>query len=655
MSDKHLINSLPYIMGMVAAGTGVAIRTDPRALTASTNGKVVYFPPLPYKGEELAIYSLGYLIHEAGHIRSTDFTAKSPATDTPLGRMLINLLEDVRIERLINGVYPGARKWLDGLTLKFVETQRQGVTDPDADLTLIMVRYLQDWLYESVLGYSSVKGIGTKQRDLWRTKVKADMADDIEKLALGAAWALTTTQVVAAAGEIIAILQKEQQSSADQARQSSKGQQGEPDQQKGGDASDQLADSSDDDSFGDDANCNARSASDDDQAGQVDGSPTPAQTPSGDSDDSSDNPDANPASKNSDPSKDASGQKPASGQPPSAGAQKDGSPNKGAVQDTHSSASAADCSNQCDQQDQPADVDPQAYADALNALIQTDEIDQGADRGDVIKKDMAVAVGVSAGVYESTFTLPTVVPTLKSGGDAKAVDRVKCASIALRYRMNEFLEASMKSRRRSAGSGKRLVRDAGRRLAMGDVRLFEKRTEGQKIDTAVHVLLDISGSMLLENRYKVALDSALALGVAMQDVEGVSFSMSAFPFHANDVVDVVLPGELVRDVVARAALMVPNGCTPLDKGLLHAHTGLMTTKASRRVCLIVMDGEPDDLLAARQLIAMGEDDGIEYLGIGIGTSVSHITPTSCVVTDLGDLPKQVIAMMQNVILLPKAA
>lgn len=668
MSDKHLINSLPYILGVVAAGTGVAIRTDPRASTAATNGKVIIFPPLPYKGQELAIYSLGYLIHEAGHIRATDFLATSPSTSTPLGRMLINILEDVRIERLITGAYPGARTWLDGLTRKFVETKRQGVTDPDAELSLIMVRYLQDWLYESVLGYSSLKGVGTRQRDLWRSKVTAEMADEIEKLALLAAWAPHTTQVVAAAGEIIAILQTEQQSSADQAQHTQQGNEGESGQPGDEDAPAQPSDGSGEadgdgqpgpngaqgeESDRDDPNGQADSV----EKQQDDGSQSPsANTSSGSPDEPTDDANAGGSSSGGQPSKDCPEHEPAADQVPHLGGADNKVPSEdGSNNDAQTPGASNGKAPKPDHGQSPCQTDPQAYADALNALLQTGEIAQGADRGDVIKEEMAAAVGVIASNKESTFTFPTVVPTLKAGGDAEMIERVKGASIALRYRMDEFLEASMKSRRRASDSGKRLVRDAARRLALGDVRLFEKRTEGQKIDTAVHVLLDISSSMLRENRYKVALDSSLALGVAMEDVDGVRFSMSAFPFHSNDVADVVLAGERVRDVAARAALMVPNGGTPLDKGLLHAHTALMTTKASRRVCLVVMDGEPDDIEAAKLLISMGEEDGIEYLGIGIGTAVNHITPNSCVVTDLDDLPKQVIAMMQDVILLPKAA
>lgn len=630
MHDKHLVESLPYVLGIVAAGTGVTLKTDLNASTASTNGKVIHFPPLPYKGEELAIYALGYLIHEAGHIRSSDFGTLSDAAKTPLLRMLINILEDVRIERLINLTYPGARFWLDGLTLKFVQTKRQGVVDPNAELALVMIRYLQDWLFESVLNYKSVRGIGVQQRDVWRSKVSIELADQVEKLALSAAWASNTTQVITASIQIIDLLQKEHQSAEQQSQQQQSNQPSQSDAGAGAGADDDSSDSTD-----------GQVAT---EAGLQEGDPSPEGESQSDSSGQSSTPsEANPNGGDPDQNQSCSSS--------SIPLQQNCDPSQAGQ---GSSASQSDPGQTLHNIDQKQ-VNPQAYSDALNAVLCTDELEQGADRGDAIKQDMQSSVGTSRARYDSTFTLPEVMPLIKKGGDSAAIDRVKTASIALRYRMAELLEAKMKSRRSLAEGGKRLVRDAGRRLALGDFRVYEKRVQGQKIDTAVHVLLDISGSMSFNGRCQVALDASLALGVALQDLDGINFSMSAFPFHQHSVVDIVLPGELVRDVAARASLMVPNGTTPLDMGLLHAHTSLMTTKASRRVCLVVTDGEPDDYVAVKLLIEMGQGDGIEYLGIGIECPTYHIFPNSCTVNNLEDLPKQVIAMMQNFILLPLAA
>lgn len=601
MTDKTLLKSLPYLLGVVAAGAGVSIKTDPNAKTAATNGKVVILPPLPYTGGDLAIYALGFIVHEAGHLRSTNFSAFQEQPMTSFQRMLINILEDIRIERLINGVFPGARHWLNALTKKFVETGKQGVVEPDAPLTTILLRYLQDWLYESVLEYSSVKGIGEQQRKLWQRKVSPELGAAVEQLALSAAWSKSTDQVFDVSRQIISLLeeeaanaQAEQEADKPGAAEEGASEEGEAQQPNVPNAAAQ-ADASDDGKNRNKSDAADESAPEADDAGATSSAAEPSQ-------ELSDNADAE------------------DGKPGTAGK-----------------------------------PDPKAYAKAINEVLQSEEIAQGADRGDAIREEMKDAVGVMNNGKESTFTLPGVLAAEGVKSDSEALNRVRGASTALRSGMEEFLQANTMKRYSISDRGKRLTRDAAKRLSMCDSRIFQRLTPGQKIDTAVHVLIDISASMNKQNRYQVAIDAALCLGLALDEVEGVKYSVSAFPFHGHDVVELVNPGESIRDVAFRFRMMSPNGATPLDKGLLQAHTKLMTTTATRRVCLVITDGEPDDIDVARLIVKMGEDDGIEHMAIGIECPVSHITKNACVVNDLADLPRQVIGMMQTVILLPQAS
>ena len=282
-------------------------------------------------------------------------------------------------------------------------------------------------------------------------------------------------------------------------------------------------------------------------------------------------------------------------------------------------------------------------------------MEEGADRGDAIRAQMKDPLAVAKATNQSCFTLPTVLPVQAGTGDAAAVACVRAASTALRYRMEEYLQAKTRRRTSFAESGRRLARDAARRMAIGDPRIYQVKSQGRKVDTAVTLLIDLSSSMSVKGRFKVAIESALALGLALEDVDGVIYSVSAFPFHDFDVVDLVEPGENIRSVAGRFASLAPNGSTPLDKALLHAHMNLLTTKALRRVCMVITDGEPDDLNALLEILTMGEAEGVEHMAVGINASAAHITKNACTVNDLSDLPKQIMSMMQDVIFLPKAA
>jgi cobaltochelatase CobT len=50
-----------------------------------------------------------YLVHEAAHIRHTDFGVFKSACTCPLRKAILNILEDVRIEKRMAESYPGTR------------------------------------------------------------------------------------------------------------------------------------------------------------------------------------------------------------------------------------------------------------------------------------------------------------------------------------------------------------------------------------------------------------------------------------------------------------------------------------------------------------------------------------------------------------------
>src|SRR5690606_34859944 len=66
---------------------------------ACTNGSVITLPDLPPGDEEAALLARGYIDHETGHVRHTDF-------GIPV-RPWLNLIEDVRIEREQGLAFPG--------------------------------------------------------------------------------------------------------------------------------------------------------------------------------------------------------------------------------------------------------------------------------------------------------------------------------------------------------------------------------------------------------------------------------------------------------------------------------------------------------------------------------------------------------------------
>ena len=78
---------------------------------AYTNGKIINLPSMP-DSKEAALLARGYIDHESAHIRFTDFSVKC---GNPMLKCLTNILEDIRIEKMMGAKYPGCRSNLKDL------------------------------------------------------------------------------------------------------------------------------------------------------------------------------------------------------------------------------------------------------------------------------------------------------------------------------------------------------------------------------------------------------------------------------------------------------------------------------------------------------------------------------------------------------------
>lgn len=122
---QSLDRALPSIAGFIADRTGIPIIRGDRAMT---DNKAIY---LPRRRSEIdlterdLVESVAYLYHEAGHMLHSNF--KLGATN-PLQRALTGTLEDIRIEHLVMGKFPAARRYLSRLVGMVVEDGVSGTS-----------------------------------------------------------------------------------------------------------------------------------------------------------------------------------------------------------------------------------------------------------------------------------------------------------------------------------------------------------------------------------------------------------------------------------------------------------------------------------------------------------------------------------------------
>lgn len=105
---RAFMRSLPILASIMGKKLGVKIQIGGYP---ATDGKTVYLPPLPLDGgEELFILANGYLDHESSHIRETDFEMLAKSNMDRLTHNFWNMAEDMRVERELVKVYPGCRE-----------------------------------------------------------------------------------------------------------------------------------------------------------------------------------------------------------------------------------------------------------------------------------------------------------------------------------------------------------------------------------------------------------------------------------------------------------------------------------------------------------------------------------------------------------------
>jgi hypothetical protein len=107
-NTRAVLRALPLVAS--ALGSKYGVRVVIGGNQACTDGRTITLPSLPLDMPETFLLLVrGYLDHEAGHIRETDFDALRGARLSPLEHHVWNSIEDWRVERRMAEIFPGCR------------------------------------------------------------------------------------------------------------------------------------------------------------------------------------------------------------------------------------------------------------------------------------------------------------------------------------------------------------------------------------------------------------------------------------------------------------------------------------------------------------------------------------------------------------------
>jgi len=231
----------------------------------------------------------------------------------------------------------------------------------------------------------------------------------------------------------------------------------------------------------------------------------------------------------------------------------------------------------------------------------------------------------------------------------EVVSEALCSSRALRTRLQGLLQTRVLRRvtpsRHGKTSGQLLYR-----IATKNPRLFRKADEVPGIDTAIHILLDRSGSM--DGQIQLASQACYSVASALYGIQGVNVAVTAFPSDLGtgdlrSVAPILRHGERLTDRFATGA----EGRTPLSEALWWATKELFKQKEQRKIILIISDGLPDDPPIALKTLSVIRDLGIEMAGIAIDSwQLSNFINAQENITDIRELAPAMFRILQQLLL-----
>lgn len=303
---------------------------------------------------------------------------------------------------------------------------------------------------------------------------------------------------------------------------------------------------------------------------------------------------------------------------------------------THGTSSAE---NSCS----PAGKTGQDILSGIPSIVDTLPVDMG----NWLRKQLeAHAVGESGRKVEMAVEGSCEVHLLPDQDREKAVRM----ATALKARMLGLLQAHTL---RHAISGRQGKLETGKlyRLSTGSPRVFQKRASVHKLDTAVHILLDSSGSMHGES-IKLAVQACYAVGKALEHLSGISLGITSFPAYRDGKIGVfplVRHGQKMTDRMQMQA----HGGTPLAEALWWVMRQMLILRETRKIVLILTDGVPDDVPQCLQALEALRKTGVEVYGIGMKFDcISSLLPdtSSRVISRFEELSPALFEVLQHALL-----
>ncbi len=237
--------------------------------------------------------------------------------------------------------------------------------------------------------------------------------------------------------------------------------------------------------------------------------------------------------------------------------------------------------------------------------------------------------------------------------DSKTIQHALSVSAALKARLQGLLQAKNLIRTFPSSHGK-INKNRLHGLAVQDTKIFLQKTKQQATNTAIHILLDTSGSM--RGKIGIANQACYSLAKTLENTKNINVGVTAFPaissivgstpagFRYAFLQPIVKHGEKVGNKFE----LQPEGGTPLAEALWWMFPQLLAQKEERKIILLITDGEPDNRDTTIHAIEYAKKIGIEIYGIGIPPCVVEtLIHKSINLESIEQLPQAMFGLLQT--------
>jgi cobalamin biosynthesis protein CobT len=655
------------------------VHVNTKTLNCTTDGNTIYLPANAdkFKGEDQAVME-GLLDHEWGHVEQEEiYKAKGQTTplqfidgQTAKYKAVFNALEDNRIERGLSARYPGVATNLQAMNKKLVgDLIREMAANIDKvnpnyiitiGISFRAVRIDTSWMPES---YNIIlDGLQAEISQVNRTETPAEV-DEL------------TRKIITRLGNMKDELGQNQ---GDGDQEQGDKEQGNTEQDEQGQAGDEGDEEQEQDGSGQAGDEGDEEQEQDGEAGQ-------------DSDQDSDQEQDGEAGQDS-----VDGD---AGEEQDSDQEQDGEADSNQAQSGQGQGQDSDQDGEADSDDGDnngtTDGLPQATQDAKDILerVEKEQPKQTeTDLMDRIKQEMSDKAINMAGRSQDHIPHPMAMEndvwdkqthtspedTYLEGYARMKQDAGKAVG-ALKSKLSTLLRIKAQSVRIGDQEQGQIDPSALYSAKTGNKRVFSQVKPGQKLDVAVSILVDQSGSMGgRENRIGHAKVSMVAIAEALNSL-GINFEVCGHHTkrfgvglserqiqgqmkYYNRFVGVVhyvhkgFGEKLNATAKTRIAAMETAGCNVDSEAIMHTAKRLAAQPQQRKVLIVLSDGKPNVSIgdnhkqcqATKDVVKQVSDAGIEVYGLGIQTDhVRNFYPDWDVVNNVDEMPARLFKMIRK--------